>query len=49
MKCEMVGLSGANIDRRIAENVQCAGLEIESIEHLGLKQMVKLIVAHPCK
>lgn len=44
-----VGLSGANINRRTVNNVERAGLEIESLEHLGPMQMVKLIVARPSK
>ena len=40
---------GANINRRTVENVDCAGLCIEKIEHLGPMQMVKLIVAKPKK
>lgn len=42
-------LWGAHINRRTVENVQHAGLAIESIEHLGPMQMVKLIVAKPQK
>jgi hypothetical protein len=42
----VVRLMGANINRRTIENVKRAGLEIESIEHLGPMGMVKLIVAH---
>ncbi len=42
-----VRLMGANINRRTIENVRRAGLDIESIEHLGPMKMVKLIVAHP--
>jgi hypothetical protein len=34
---------GANINRRTLENVQKAGLFIESVEHLGLMKMVKMI------
>ncbi len=45
----IVRLWGAHINRRTVENVQRAGLEIESIEHLGPMQMVKLIVAKPRK
>ncbi len=45
----MVRVMGANINRRTVENVQRAGLEIESIEPLGPMQMVKLIVAKPNK
>lgn len=40
-------LWGAHINRRTVENVKRAGLEIESVEHLGPMQMVKLIVARP--
>lgn len=36
---------GANINRRTLENVQKAGLSIESIEHLGPMKMFKMIVA----
>lgn len=43
----VVRLNGANINRRTIENVQRAGLEIESVEHLGPMQMVKLIIARP--
>lgn len=42
-------LWGAHINRRTIENVKRAGLEIESVEHLGPMQMVKLIVAKPRK
>jgi ubiquinone/menaquinone biosynthesis C-methylase UbiE len=45
----IVRLWGANINRRTVENVQSAGLEIESIERLGPMQMVNLIVARPKK
>ena len=45
----IVRLWGANINRPTLENVKRAGLEIESIEHLGPMQMVKLIVAKPSK
>lgn len=44
-----VRLWGANINRRTVENVQRAGLEITSIEHLGPMGMVKLMVARPDK
>ncbi len=40
---------GANINRRVVDDVKRAGLRIESIEHLGPMQMVKLIVARPNK
>lgn len=43
----VVRIMGANINRRTIENIRRAGLEIESIEHLGPMKMVKLIVAHP--
>jgi ubiquinone/menaquinone biosynthesis C-methylase UbiE len=45
----IVRVWGANINRRTVENVKRAGLDIESIEHLGPLQMVKLIVARPKK
>ncbi len=45
----IVRIWGANINRRTVENVRRAGLEIESVEHLGPMQMVKLIVAKPSK
>ncbi len=41
----VVRIIGANINRRTIENVQKAGLRIESIEHLGLMKMVKMISA----
>ncbi len=41
----VVRLMGANMNRRTVENIQRAGLVIESIEHLGPMKMVKLIVA----
>jgi phosphatidylethanolamine/phosphatidyl-N-methylethanolamine N-methyltransferase len=40
---------GANINRWTVEIVKRAGFNIESIENLGPMQMVKLIVAQPCK
>ena len=40
-----VRLTGANINRRTAENVQKAGLEIESVKDLSAQGIVKLIVA----
>jgi ubiquinone/menaquinone biosynthesis C-methylase UbiE len=43
----VVRIMGANINRRTVENVERAGLKIESIEHLGPMKMVKLIVARP--
>ena len=45
----IVRLWGANINRRTAENVKRAGLEIESVESLGPMGMVKLIVVKPKK
>jgi len=45
----IVRLWGAHINRRTVENVKRVGLDIESIEHLGPMQMVKLIVAKPVK
>lgn len=45
----IVRLWGANVNRPTLENVKLAGLEIESVEHLGPMQMVKLIVARPRK
>lgn len=45
----IVRLSGANINRQTVENVKAAGLEVESVEHLGPMGMVKLIVARPGK
>jgi ubiquinone/menaquinone biosynthesis C-methylase UbiE len=44
-----VWLSGFHINRPTVENVQRAGLEIESIEHFGPMRIVKLIVARPGK
>lgn len=41
----VVRVMGANINRRTIENVKKAGLCIESIKHLGLIKMVKMIVA----
>jgi hypothetical protein len=45
----IAGAYGPNINRRTVENVKLAGFNIESIENLGPMQMVKLIVAQPCK
>ena len=42
-------LWGAHINRRTIENIKHAGIGIESVEHLGPMQMVKLIVATPTK
>lgn len=44
-----VHLLGPSINRRTVENVKKADLLIESIEHLGPMQMVKMIIAHPGK
>ena len=44
-----VYLLGPNINRRTVENVRKAGLLIQSIEHLGPMQMVKMIIARPGK
>ena len=41
----VVRIMGANINRRTIENVKKAGLRIESVEHLGLMKMVKMISA----
>ena len=40
----VVRMMGANINRRTVENVQQAGLEIETVENLG-GEIVKRIVA----
>ncbi len=45
----IVRLWGAHINRPTVENARRAGLEIDRVEHLGPMQMVKLIVARPCK
>jgi ubiquinone/menaquinone biosynthesis C-methylase UbiE len=45
----IVRIYGANVNRRTVENVKRAGLDVESVEHLGPMQMVKLIVARPNK
>jgi len=41
----VVRVMGANINRRTVENVQAAGLQIESVEDLGMGGIFKLIVA----
>lgn len=41
----IVRIMGANINRRTLENVEKAGLRIESVEHLGLMKMVKMVTA----
>jgi ubiquinone/menaquinone biosynthesis C-methylase UbiE len=43
----IVRLTGANINRRTMENVERAGLKIESLEDLAPSGLVKLIVAVP--
>jgi len=45
----VVQMYGANINRRTVENVQRGGLIIESIDQMGPRGMVKLIVARPGK
>ena len=45
----IVRIYGANVNRRTVENVKRAGLDVESVEHLGPMRMVKLIVARPKK
>jgi ubiquinone/menaquinone biosynthesis C-methylase UbiE len=42
-------ITGANINRNTVETVIDAGICIESVEHLGTMQMIKLIVARPNK
>lgn len=41
----VVGMTGANINRRTVENVQKAGLELERVDDLGMGGILKLIVA----
>ncbi len=41
----VVGMMGANINRRTVENVQKAGLELERVEDLGMGGIFKLIIA----
>lgn len=43
----VVRVVGAHINRRTAENVQRAGLEVDRVENLAPLGLVKLIVAHP--
>ena len=45
----VVRVMGANINRRTVENVQKAGLILESVEDLGLGGIVKLIVARAAR
>lgn len=42
-----VRIMGAHINRRTVENVRRAGLEIERVEDLGARGLLKLIVARP--
>jgi len=44
-----VSLLGPNINRRTVENIEKAGMSIQSIEHLGPMKMVKMIIADPDK
>lgn len=41
----IVQVMGANINRKTVENVRRAGLEIEQVEDLGMRDIFKLIVA----
>ena len=41
----VVRLMGANINRRTVENVRASGLQVESVEDLGMGGIFKLIVA----
>jgi hypothetical protein len=43
----MMPLFGFNINRRTLENVERAGLEIETVRDLSRSGIVKLIVAKP--
>ena len=43
----VVGIVGANINRRTVENVRAAGFAIEEIEDLGPMKMVKMMIARP--
>ena len=43
----VVRMMGANINRRTVENVRKAGLQIESVEDLGMGDIFKLILAYP--
>ena len=43
----VVRVMGAHINRRTAETVQRAGLEVERVEELASRGLVKLIVARP--
>jgi ubiquinone/menaquinone biosynthesis C-methylase UbiE len=41
----VVRLMGANINRRTLDNIQKAGLKIESVQDLAMQGMIKMIVA----
>ena len=43
----VVRIMGSHINRRTVENVRRAGLEIEGVEDLGARGLVKLIAARP--
>ena len=45
----VVRVTGANINRRTVENVRRAGLVVERVEDLGMRDIFKLIVARPQK
>lgn len=45
----VVRVTGANINRRTVENVRRAGLVVERVEDLGLRDIFKLIAARPQK
>ena len=45
----VVRIMGAHINRRTAENVRRAGLEVERVEDVAPLDLVKLIVAQPAK
>jgi hypothetical protein len=44
----IIRMMGANINRRTIENVRKAGLIIENVENLGMGDIFKLTIAHPC-
>jgi hypothetical protein len=45
----VVRVTGANINRRTVENVRRAGLVVERVEDLGMRDIFKLIAARPQK
>jgi ubiquinone/menaquinone biosynthesis C-methylase UbiE len=45
----MVRIWGASLNRPTVQNVQRAGLDITTLEHLGPMEMVKLMIARPDK